>query len=235
MAGLIPSDGVPAANIENAAKDEIIQESNDLHQAVHTALENENGAPVHTFDPDMSVKDKKAEALKGVPAPKIMDPKLPLATDIGSTDNKKVAEAFADPATNAKTKLSISTPTKKTPGSFVENPIRDGIPDWYNVGWTAFSNLPNPGDEKAMAEFAKTLTEEQIKEKYYNSRSSNGEVDDFIAQFISEKYYGEWYHNCGVVFVAIFFTWLLIKLRLGLMSCLIVGAFFGKKCSTNTW
>ncbi|KAI7888150.1 C2 domain-containing protein [Mucor mucedo] len=230
MAGLIPSDGVPAANIANATKDEIIQESNDLHQAVHTALENENGAPVHTFDPDMSAQNKKAEAMKDVPVPKIMDLKSPLATDIGSTDNQKVAEAFADPSTNAK---SMSSSTKKTPGSFVEDPIKAGIPDWYNVGWTAFSNLPNPGDEKAMAEFSKTLTEEQIKDKYYNSRSSNGEVDDFIAQFISEKYYGEWYHNCGVVFVAIFFTWLLIKLRLGLMSCLIVGAFFATYYRTS--
>lgn len=226
MAGLIPSNGVPASGISNT-KEELVQESNHLHQAVNTALKNENGAPVHTFDPDMSAQDKKAEAMKN--ASNIVDPKSPLATDIGSTDNKKVAEAFSDPLAKS------TSPSKKTPGGFVEDPIKAGIPDWYNVGWTAFSNLPNPGDEKAMAEFSKTHNEEQIKETYYQSRSSNGEVDDFIAQFISEKYYGEWYHNCGVVFVAIFFTWLLIKLRLGLMSCLIVGAFFGKRCFTNTW
>lgn len=235
MAGLISSDGAPVASLANVTKEEIVQESKDLHQAVNTALKNEGGAPVHTFDPDMPAEDKKAKAMKDVPVSTILEPTVPLATDIGSTDNKKVAEAFADPLTNSNTKSSTSTPNKKKPGSFVEDPLRAGIPDWYNVGWTAFSNLPNPGDEKAMAEFSKTHSEELIKETYYKSRSSNGEVDDFIAQFIAEKYYGEWYHNCGVVFVAIFFTWLLIKLRLGLMSCLIVGAFFGKNCFTNTW
>lgn len=190
----------PIAPVTNAAnngntpsitKNEIVQESKDLHKAINTALENEaGGAPVHTFNPDATAEEKKQEILKS-----------------------------AAPTT--------ATTVKKTPGSFVKE-AAPAIPDWYNIGWTAFSNLPNPGDEKAMAEFLKTHTPEQVKEAYYNSRSSNGNVDDFIAQFVNEKYFGEWYHNCGVVFVCIFFTWLLIKLRLGLMSCFIVGAFFGK-------
>ncbi|KAG2237442.1 hypothetical protein INT48_009571, partial [Thamnidium elegans] len=177
-------------NTPSITKNEIVQESKDLHKAINTALENEaGGAPVHTFDPDATAEEKKQAILKSTP-----------------------------------------TTVKNTPGSFVKDAA---IPDWYNIGWTAFSNLPNPGDEKATAEFLKTHTPEQLKEAYYNSRSSNGNVDDFIAQFINEKYFGEWYHNCGVVFVCIFFTWFLIKLRLGLMSCLIVGAFFATYYRTS--
>ncbi|GAA5810280.1 hypothetical protein MFLAVUS_003700 [Mucor flavus] len=197
MAGSIApvTNAASDGNTPSITKNEIVQESKDLHKAINTALENEAGAPVHTFNPDATAEEKKQEILKS-----------------------------AAPTT--------ATTVKKTPGSFVKE-AAPAIPDWYNIGWTAFSNLPNPGDEKAMAEFLKTHTPEQVKEAYYNSRSSNGNVDDFIAQFVNEKYFGEWYHNCGVVFVCIFFTWLLIKLRLGLMSCFIVGAFFATYYRTS--
>lgn len=250
----------------NATKDEVVQDSKNLHQAINTALKSEEGGTkVHVFDPEMSAEEKKAEVLKDVKVPSIPNNKTPLHTDIGSTDTKKVVEAVSNapppaPASAAKpfsppptppnqlASTQIITPAKrsdskssssevnatdksvksKTPGSFVDEPVKKKIPDWYNVGWTHYSTLPNPGDEMAMAEMKKSLSDEEIKEQYYQSRSSSGEYNDFISQFINEKYYGEWYHNCGVVFVAIFFTWLLIKIRFGLFSCLIVGAFFGK-------
>ena len=207
------------------------EESKDLHQAINTALENEQGGTqVHVFDPDMSAEAKKAEALKNVNVPEIVK-KAPLATDIGTTDNKKVAEALAGTETTVPNPSATvaATPPSKTPGSYVQDPIT-GLPTWYKVGWTSFSNLPNPGDEKAMTEFAKTHNAQETQQAYYDSRESNSssQDDDFITQFINEKYYGEWWHNCGVVFVAIFFTWLLIKLRFGLFACLITGAFFGK-------
>lgn len=228
---------------------EVAQESNDLHQAINTALKaEEGGTKVHVFDPDMSPEEKKAEALKNVDVPQIKKDKAPLATDIGSADNEKVAEALSNvptitttppPTSSSPPKKASPPPTAKstTPGSFVQDPLKPGIPDWFHVGWTSFSNLPNPGDENAMAEFSKTHSPEEVKELYAKPRESNGSYeDDFIAQFINEKYFGEWYHNCGVVFVAIFFTWLLIKLRFGLFSCLITGAFFGKFVTPfDTW
>jgi hypothetical protein len=197
-------------------KDVVAEESKQMHQTVNSALKSESGgAPVHTFDPDMPAEKKKAELMKDVP--QIIEPKPTLATDIGSTDTKQVAKALE------------TSSGSKTPGAYVNEPIK-GLPDWYNVGWTDFSNLPNPGDEAAMAEFSKTHTPEQIKQLFQDrSRPSNGDYEnDLVAQFLEEKYYGEWFHNCGVVFVAIFFTWLLIRLRFGLISCMIVGAFFGK-------
>lgn len=221
-----PSSVDPQQQQQQAMADE----SNQLHQQLNTALKSEQGgAPVHVFNPDMPAEQKKEALMSNAPElPAIAEPSKrtsqPLSTDIGSTDNDKIAETLAKPVNNNN--------KQKAPGAYVEQPvpIKGGIPDWYNVGWTGFSNLPNPGDEKAMQAFAKTHSPEEIKRIFEDrSRSSNGDyASDLVAQLISEKYYGEWYHNCGVVFVAIFFTWLLIKIRLGLMSCLIVGAFFGK-------
>ncbi|CAO0794357.1 unnamed protein product [Mucor circinelloides] len=216
-------------------KEAIKDESNQLHQQLNTALKSEQGgAPVHVFNPDMPAEEKKDALLKNAPEiPTIAEPlkhSEPLTTDIGSTDNDKIAETLSKPVNGDKQ-------TSKAPGAYVEQPvpIKGGIPDWYNVGWTGFSNLPNPGDEKAMQEFAKTHSPEEIKRIFEDrSRSSNGDyASDLVAQFVNEKYFGEWYHNCGVVFVAIFFTWLLIKIRLGLMSCLIVGAFFATYYRTS--
>lgn len=206
---LIMSD--PTVSSSSDQKDPIVEESKEIHQAVNAALKSETGgAPVHTFNPDMPAEEKKAELMKNAKVPQIIEPKSVLATDNGS-DTK------------------TATATSKAPGAYVEGPIK-GLPDWYNIGWTDFSNLPNPGDEAAMTEFSKTHTPEEIKQLYEDrSRSSNGDdQNDLVAQFLDEKYYGEWFHNCGVVFIAIFFTWLLTRFRFGLISCFIVGAFFGK-------
>ncbi|KAI8644638.1 C2 domain-containing protein [Parasitella parasitica] len=210
-------------------KEAIIDESKQLHQEVNTALKSEQGgAPVHVFNPDKPAQQKKEELMENAPKLPIVTDKKALTTDIGSADTTKVAETVSN---------SNNKQTSKTPGAYVEQPVplKGGLPDWYNVGWTGFSNLPNPGDEKAMAEFAKFHTPEQIKQIFEDrSRSSNGEYgSDLVAQFVSEKYFGEWYHNCGVVFVAIFCTWLLLKIHLGLMSCLIAGAFFATYYRTS--
>jgi Ca2+-dependent lipid-binding protein len=205
-------------------KDAMVEESKQAHEAVNSALKAETGgAPVHTFNPDTSAEKKKAELMKNVEIPQILEPKSALATDIGSADTEKVTETLTE---SPKEEASTAS---KAPGAYADVPIK-GLPDWYNVGWTDFSNLPNPGDEAAMAEFSKTHTPEQIKQLYEDrSRPSNGDYEnDLVAQFLDEKYFGEWFHNCGVVFVAIFFTWLLTRVRFGLMSCFIVGAFFGK-------
>lgn len=178
-------------------------ESKQLHETVNAALK-EEGAKVHVFEPDMPAEEKKAQAMTHAQLPS-------LATSSMSS-------------TNAQQGNNVS----KAPGAFVGDSIRDKLPDWYRVGWTGFSRLPNPGDEKAMTELLKTRTTEQVQDLFQSARTSNGDdINDFITQFINEKYFGEWYHNCAVVFISIFFTWLLIKLRFGLMSCFIVGAFFG--------
>ncbi len=58
------------------------------------------------------------------------------------------------------------------------------IPDWYKVGWRATSGIDNP-----------PLEEGEEKDK------------GVLAMFLSEQYYGDWYHNAAIIFfVRIFFS-----------------------------
>ncbi|KAI7907367.1 C2 domain-containing protein [Cokeromyces recurvatus] len=222
----------------------IIEESKELHNTINKTIQATSDTPVHVFDPEMP-PEKKADLVSSTNTTPI---KAPLATDIGSADNEKVAEAIVSkpssppPPPPIHSTKDINTP----PGAYVDTPIsNNGLPSWYRVGWTAQSNLPNPGDEKAMSEFSQTHTAEEIqhiyKDRYSRPSSSSSfkpnsitnQQEDLLTEFIPDKYYGEWFHNCGVVFISIFFTWLLTKLRLGLMSCLIVGAFFATYYRTS--
>ncbi|KAI8973424.1 C2 domain-containing protein [Mycotypha africana] len=199
-------------------KEAIVEESKELHNTINNALKSQSGgAPVHVFDPDMPAQEKKDEMLRNANMPDITEP----LRHVSTAEKKK-----ADKTTKA---ASAS-------GAYANEPVLiNGLPDWYKVGWTGFSDLPNPGDGAAMAKFAQHHSENDIKQLYNDrSRSSNGEYSkDLIAQFVSEKFFGEWYHNCAVVLIAIFFTWLLSKFRFGLMSCLIVGAFFATYYRTS--
>lgn len=48
------------------------------------------------------------------------------------------------------------------------------IPDWYKVGWRAFTDLDKPDDQDKKDE-------------------------RMLHAFISEQYYGDWYHNAGII------------------------------------
>lgn len=61
----------------------------------------------------------------------------------------------------------------QTPGSIDAGPYV--IPDWYKVGWRAAGGLDSPELE--------------------------GEAKDaaILSTFLKEQYYGDWYHNAGLV------------------------------------
>ena len=74
--------------------------------------------------------------------------------------------------------------TNQTPtdnGQVIPGAIPDGlaatIPDWYRVGWRAVGGIDNhPATER-------------------------DEIDkNILAGFIKEQYYGQWYHNAGIIF-----------------------------------
>ena len=62
----------------------------------------------------------------------------------------------------------------ETPGSFDAAPYV--IPDWYKVGWRAAGGLDSP--------------------------ELQGEAKDaaILSVFLNEQYYGDWYHNAGLIF-----------------------------------
>ncbi|KAI9485787.1 MAG: C2 domain-containing protein [Benjaminiella poitrasii] len=209
----------------------VVSESKELHNTVNEAIKSTSETPVHVFDPDMPPEKKAALASSKQPSSAAVPALKPLATDIGTADTEKVAEAVSSKPPPTPPTHAPANPAP--PGAYVDGPLK-GLPLWYRVGWTGQSSLPNPGDEKAMAEFSKTHTAEEIQQFFKDRFSHPSSIDeDLLTQFIQQKYYGEWFHNCGVVFVAILFTWLLTKLRLGLMSCLIVGAFFATYYRTS--
>ena len=154
-----------------------------------------------------------------------------LATDLETSDASSVMQAVA----NANAKPVAAPPQDnstgqkdevKPPGAFVhKNKLAQ-------AGWTSFSKLPNPGDEKAMEDLSKEFNTDALVEMYKGSRNSNGSEalsNDLLAQYLNESYYGEWYHNAGVMLFSVVFTWLITKLGGGLMACLVVGAFLGNE------
>lgn len=50
------------------------------------------------------------------------------------------------------------------------------IPDWYKVGWRAVGGIDSP--------------------------ELQGDIKDatILSTFLKEQYYGDWYHNAGLVF-----------------------------------
>lgn len=69
--------------------------------------------------------------------------------------------------------VTITQPAQ-TPGSIDAGPYV--IPDWYKVGWRAVGGVDSPELE--------------------------GEAKDsaILSAFLKEQYYGDWYHNAGLVF-----------------------------------
>ncbi|KAA1104339.1 hypothetical protein PGT21_020025 [Puccinia graminis f. sp. tritici] len=68
------------------------------------------------------------------------------------------------------------------PGQLNESPLTNKIPDWYKIGWAA-----------------------QIEHVDLSSKSDQDEAKhlDLIETFLSEVYYGTWFHNAAVIFFAV--------------------------------
>lgn len=176
---------------------------------------------------ELTPAQKQARAQDAAPSTGLSDAvkqQSHLPTDIGTTNKDDVAAAIASASQKPVAQPPTPTPTKKdddsksVPGSFA------------NVGWTAFSKLPNPGDEEALEVLAKNHTPEQLSDLYKGTRPDTTQdslSNDVLATYLKENYYGEWYHNTAAMFFAVFFTWLLTRLGGGLFVCFIVGAFLG--------
>ena len=69
---------------------------------------------------------------------------------------------------------SKDVPQVSVPGELPASKATE-IPDWYKVGWRAFTDLDNPPEN-----------EDQKQLRLMNS-------------WISDQYYGQWYYNAGVI------------------------------------
>ncbi|KIY68099.1 hypothetical protein CYLTODRAFT_395974 [Cylindrobasidium torrendii FP15055 ss-10] len=57
--------------------------------------------------------------------------------------------------------------------------------------------------------------------------------DGALETFISEHYYGEWFHNAGIILTAVLVTYILGRLNIGVGSLFIVSAFCSTAYSTS--
>lgn len=208
------------------------EDNNNLLDEVNLTAVREN---LNDVKDTLTPGDKKAAAEKK--AEVVLDslPKLTadasMANDQGTNDSKTLANAItsadAKPTkSTAAAAASASTPAKKaTPGSFDAK-----------AGWSAFSKLPNPGDEEAIEELNSKLGLDTLISMYKGARTATAaEVneEDLVSKFLKEAYYGEWYHNTAVMLFTVVFTWLLTRLGGGLMGCLVVGAFLATYYQTS--
>jgi len=173
--------------------------SNQLQEAqARETFQNDQakGVAVHSFDPDASPEEKAAAAgkardqLKDIrakdPDPaKGSSPKylsltrphlLPLLTELAvDAGNSNVTPTITVHDVEAHPgDVATTVQPAQTPGSIDAGPYV--IPDWYKVGWRAAGGLDSPelqGDAKDAA---------------------------ILSAFLSEQYYGDWYHNAGLVF-----------------------------------
>ncbi|KAG9088467.1 hypothetical protein FS749_002138 [Ceratobasidium sp. UAMH 11750] len=165
------------------------------------------GAIVHTFDPNMSPAEKAAAAgkarteLQSNKAQERKEEARELVVDAGGPPvAPTITIEDVDKATKEVLAESNTQNGQPMPGAIPTGPA-PAIPDWYKVGWRAHAGIDNPPP-----------TEEE---------RDKGIID----MYLSEMYYGDWYHNAAVIFFAVAASHYMTLFRLGWGWLFILLAF----------
>ncbi|KAH7345115.1 tricalbin [Rhizoctonia solani] len=156
------------------------------------------GAVPHTFDANMSPAEKAAAAGKGRDELKSLGAQekkeeareLPVDTGNGINPTPTITIEDVDKATKEELEEANIQNGQPMPGMIPEGPAPP-IPDWYKVGWRAHAGIDDP-----------TPSEEE-KDK------------GILEQWLTEMYYGDWYHNAGVIFFAVAMSHYMTLFRMG--------------------
>ncbi|KAG5654026.1 hypothetical protein H0H81_008041 [Sphagnurus paluster] len=157
--------------------------------------------PVYTFDPHAPPAEKGAVAAKGqeklnsiVPTEEIGAKEVPVhngnsnvvpTIKVEDTENAIISSDNSQPAEVPQTDKNV------VPGAFPTTRAPP-IPDWYRVGWRQMSGIDKP-----------SLPEGEERDK--------GVLD----MFLSEQYYGAWYHNAALIVFAVFASHFLTRFNFG--------------------
>ncbi|KAF7437156.1 hypothetical protein PC9H_003992 [Pleurotus ostreatus] len=195
--------------------------------AVNGLLErdsNNGRVAVHQFDPDATPAEKAASAGKSRDKLKSANDQpgageqevhidsgesnvIPTITiEDHDTETPKITAKDVSPATVADVAKDESS---KVPGALPEGRAPE-IPDWYKVGWRATSGIDNL-----------PLEEGEEKDK------------GVLAMFLSEQYYGDWYHNAAIIFFAVFASHFMTRFNFGWGWLLITLAICNTYYSTS--
>ncbi|KAF5377486.1 hypothetical protein D9615_005116 [Tricholomella constricta] len=159
---------------------------------------------VHSFDPSAPPNEKGAQAgkardqLKSVQASEAAGGKaLPIQqgpTSVVPTIHVEDTDSGSNKFVASGTSQSVEetqSDSAALPGSYPSTST-PAIPDWYRVGWREMSGI----DEAP-------LSEGEEKDK--------GVLD----MFLSEQFYGSWYHNAAVIVFAVFASHFLTRFNFG--------------------
>ncbi|KAG8727068.1 hypothetical protein FRC12_022828, partial [Ceratobasidium sp. 428] len=155
------------------------------------------GAVVHSFDPNMSPEEKAAAAGKGraeLQSNKAQERKEEARELVVDAGGPPVAPTITiedvDKATKEVLEESNTQNGEPMPGAMPTGPA-PAIPDWYKVGWRAHAGIDDP------------IPTDEERDK------------GIIDMYLSEMYYGDWYHNAAVIFFAVAASHYMTLFRLG--------------------
>ncbi|KAI8337582.1 C2 domain-containing protein [Chlamydoabsidia padenii] len=137
-----------------------------------------------------------------------------LQTELGTSDANDIMQALADaqrkplpsPQRTTSLKRSNTTASHKSTTSHKSTNLNQRIPDWYRVGWTAFSAKPNPGGALPF------LATEKRKETELNT-------------VFGQAWHLEWWRQTGVIFTIGTVSWLVAYLGGGAVTFIVLCLF----------
>ena len=224
--------GEPTGQNGNPQSDNAVPLSQqETTRIVHEQIQSEAEAPVHSFLPHASPKAKRAQAERAIPADLLPDfrnlgnKRGGLHTELGTNDVNQIRQALTAAqkkpiapvkTTHVRQPSSATTPrTPRTPSTAsgtapTTTTASSRIPEWYRVGWTAFSSTPNPGGPPLLA-------------------ASEKKLDDPLEQAVATLFYNRWWNNTAAIFVIGIVFWCLGRIGGGFVTfgtgCLFVGKY----------
>ncbi|KAH7883879.1 C2 domain-containing protein [Phlebopus sp. FC_14] len=164
----------------------------------------QKGAAVYSFHPDAPPHEKAAAAAKSADKPNgssaqdgfaVVAKEMPVDAASGGPIPTITVEdtdkATKEDQEKTEGPPSEAAPTPSAPGAFPST-VAPTIPDWYKIGWRAVSNIDVP-----------SLEEGEEKDKA------------ILQTFLSEQFYGDWYHNAALIFFAVFASHFLTRFNFG--------------------
>jgi hypothetical protein len=133
-----------------------------------------------------------------------------LQTELGTSNANDIMQALTDAQRKP---LTAAQALKRTPSlkstQDQHHPMQQRIPDWYRVGWTAFSAKPNPGGALPFL-----ATEKRM--------------DDELDTVFGGVWHLAWWQQTGTIFAIGTVSWCVASLGGGPVSFIVLCLFIGK-------
>ncbi|KAF8463160.1 C2 domain-containing protein [Kalaharituber pfeilii] len=189
--------------VENTPPPPTVAEEQELDRQKMEAIKQE----AYEFDPNAPPEEKAAQLKKAAPPGLVLNaPKLSKPEASGIITDVDI------PATNG-TKSNLHSPTVNGSGmkspTLPATPFVNGFPKAGEDDWSRTSGPPRLGswtDEINLAEL------------------KSPDHQTWVAANLSDNFYGDWWHNAGVIVFACILTWFITLIRGGLAWIILVMA-----------